>query len=148
MIVVDANIAVKWVLPEELTDRALAIYADATRAGEQLIAPSLLVTESINAIFQHIRRGVIEEVLAIAAVGEFQQFLTNGVDIVTPSWLATEAFAFAREHALGAIYDSLYVVLARQLGATLWTADRRLVNTVAVWAPWVRWLGEYESTTG
>ena len=68
--------------------------------------------------------------------------------MLSPPDLPQEAYAFAKRHRLGAIYDSLYVVLARDLGAVLWTDDQSLLNALGSAAPWVRWLGDYPAAGG
>jgi hypothetical protein len=64
-----------------------------------------------------------------------------------PPGLYARAVTFARVNQLPTVYDSLYVVLAQDLGADLWTADRRLLRQIAAVAPWVRWLGDYPLPT-
>jgi predicted nucleic acid-binding protein len=44
----------------------------------------------------------------------------------------------AEKHALAAIYDAHYLVVAEQLDAELWTADRRLFEAVSDALPSVR----------
>ena len=63
------------------------------------------------------------------AIARFADLL---FDIISPPHLAEQAYALAKRHGLGAIYDALYVALARDLDAELWTDDRRL-----------RWIGDH-----
>ena len=63
--------------------------------------------------------------------------------LLAPPGLTRQAYAFAKRHRLGAIYDALYVVLAQYLGADLWTDDVALINSVGPATPWVRWIGSY-----
>lgn len=65
------------------------------------------------------------------------------IRMVEPTPIISDALAFTQLHGLRAVYDSIYVVLARQLGADLWTADTRLLNALGGAAPWVRWIGAY-----
>src|SRR5256885_7349326 len=50
-IVVDASVAVKWVLNEPRTDAALAL------CEEELVAPALWLAEAANALWRHVRLG-------------------------------------------------------------------------------------------
>ena len=52
-IVVDASVALKWLLPEDDSD-----LADALRA-ENLIAPPLWLVEGANALWRNVRNGKI-----------------------------------------------------------------------------------------
>jgi predicted nucleic acid-binding protein len=139
-IVVDASVAVKWLLDEPLSDVAEQLYNDSSAFHRPLVAPSLLPNEVTNAIYQQLRRGGLVETEADAAVVRFARL---DVQLLAPPELPQEAYAFAKRHRLGAIYDSLYVVLAQRLGAELWTDDRSLLNSVGPAAPWIRWLGDY-----
>lgn len=52
------------------------------------------------------------------------------------------AMFFARHLGLPASYDAHYLALADHLGAELWTADRRLANSVQPHLPWVQFVGQ------
>ena len=141
--VVDASVAVKWLFDEEWSDQAHALLEWHTRAAEPLVAPALLPNEVANAIHRRLRRGLIANAEAAAAVVTATRILENRVELLTPPNLTWDAYAFAGAHGLPAVYDALYVVLAQRLGAELWTADQRLLGVVGVAAPWVRWIGDY-----
>lgn len=138
--VTDASVAVKWLIDEPRADLAVQLYDDASASGHVIVAPALLSNEVVNAVFRQWRRGEILEEEADAAVA---RFTTLNVRLLAPPQLVPEAYRFAKLHRLGAIYDSLYVVLARDLGGDLWTDDHKLLNAVARSAPWVRWIGHY-----
>jgi len=70
-------------------------------------------------------------------------FLAIPIQIVVSNELYARALAFALQAGLSSIYDSLYVVLAQSLNAELWTDDRRLLNSLAQTASWVRSIGDY-----
>jgi predicted nucleic acid-binding protein len=55
MICVDASVAVKWILNEENSDRANALYRAAMRTGETIVAPPLLPLEVTNILRQRMR---------------------------------------------------------------------------------------------
>ena len=139
-VVVDASVAVKWVVAEPLSDMAELLYDTCLASGLPLIAPSLLPNEVTNAIYRQMRRGLLRELWADAAV---TQFFGLNVQLLDPPGLTMEAYAFAKVHQLGAIYDSLYIVLAQRLQATCWTDDQTLLNNIGGIAPWVRWIGDY-----
>jgi len=143
-VVVDASVAVKWVLPEAHTDRAQALMAASIRARQRLVGTPHLTIEVVNAIYQRRRRGPPEERLSEAEADQaLTRFLTFPLELLSPTSLYEEAFTFARTHGLSNIYDSAYVVLAQLLNTTLWTADETLLNALGTAAPWVRFLGAY-----
>lgn len=139
-ITMDASTAVKLVLREEYTDSALALYDDAASRRRPVFAPSLLPNEVTNAIYRQLRRSRLTGIEAEEAVARF--FALSFV-LRSPADRPQRAFTFARTHNLPSIYDSLYVVLAQDLGGELWTADQRLLNALGGAAPWVRWIGDY-----
>lgn len=140
--VVDASVAVKWVIEEDYSAQADELLRSASRNRTRIVGPPLLRIEVTNAIFQRRRRGDLTLAEADDAVA---RFLGIDLDIETPPDLIPRAYAFARDHQLKSIYDCLYAVLAEHLAAELWTADRRLFDAVAAVAPWVRWIGDYRS---
>jgi len=141
-LVVDASVALKWLLAEELSDKAEALLADSLQAGTVIVGPPHLTGEVANALYRRIHRSQ-NNITQDEAEAALAQFLAIPIQVVSSDDLYTQAFAFALAHGLSSLYDSLYVVLARQLGAELWTDDRRLLNTLAQTAPWVRSIADY-----
>ncbi len=141
--VVDASVAVKWVVSEAFSDQANALLNRAANTRQPLLAPSLLPNEVTNAIYQRFRRGHLTASDADAAVAEAARLLRLGVVLRASTALPRQAYAFARTHRLTTVYDALYVVLAQRLNADLWTDDRRLLNVLGANIPWVRWIATY-----
>lgn len=143
-VVIDASVALKWVVDEELAAEANALLRDGLMDRHILCAPPLLLSEVTNAIHQHVRRGELDGDQADRAL---RQFLAVPMELTLPRDLYSLALTFAREHDLPATYDSQYIVLARSLGVDLWTADAKFVRSLPPSLSWVRWLGDYEATT-
>lgn len=61
--VVDASVAVKWLLYEEFTDRAQALLRDSRQVLRPLLGPPLLASEVMNAIYKkvHIEQSITDE---------------------------------------------------------------------------------------
>jgi predicted nucleic acid-binding protein len=123
MIVVDASVAVKWLLPEP----GGAVAEELLASEERLVAPSLIRTEVAAALARRARFGEIEPRDAETAMGLWLQTLRDGViglvadeaDLVTALRLAIEL-----SHPFE---DCLYLALAERLGAPLVTADKKFV---------------------
>ena len=144
-VVIDASVAVKWVIYEDFTDQARMLYEHSVLAHRPILVPPHFAGEVVNVIYQRQRtrepaRRITEEE-SDNALSRFSRFLFE--PLVIPG-LYERAFVFARANRLTNVYDSLYVVLAEMLEAELWTDDRRLINSVGEAAPWVRWIGDYE----
>lgn len=120
-LVVDASVALKWVLLEEDRERALALLAE-----DELIAPDLLHVECANALTMRVRRGLISPVDARDAL---QVILNTPVLIRTSASLVAKALDLSIELGRSA-YDSLYLALALAEGAILVTADGKFASAV------------------
>ena len=141
-LVVDASVAVKWVIVEAFSAQADALLTDALRAHRQIVGPPTLLAEVTNAIYQRQRRRA-HGITPTEAERAVAQFLRLGIALLTPADLYPQAFAFARTHQLTNVYDSLYVVLAQTLGTELWTDDQALLRALGTAAPWVRSIRDY-----
>ena len=119
-LVVDASVAVKWVLPEADSDRAIGIRA----ADEQLIAPSLTCAEIGSAIWRAVLRGDLpgseaREYLKVA-VAHYQRII--------PLVELTDAAIALAIRLKRPIYDCFYLALAERERCALVTADARLIS--------------------
>jgi len=56
MIVVDASVEMKWLIEEEFSERADALLAEVSAAGQFVSAPQLLRFEVTNALRQRMFR--------------------------------------------------------------------------------------------
>ena len=143
-VVVDASIAVKWVLDEPDSARARALLGAWASQGVVLLAPALLAYELANILRQQNRRNILT--LDEAREG-LRRVLLGGIhfDSAMPLALSTRALELADRFGLSAVYDAHYLALAEREGCEYWTADERLWNSVRAQLGWVRWLGEYSA---
>lgn len=119
-VVVDASVALKWVVPEVLSE-----HADSLLAGdEELIAPDLLLVEAANALWKKRRRGELSASEAATCLGTLME---AGVVTHPTGPLLARALVLA-ERLDHPVYDCSYVALAERERATLVTADERLLG--------------------
>lgn len=117
MIVVDASVAVKWILPEPFSEEAETLLS----AHIVRIAPEHLLVEVGQVLLRAVRAGAIPLDDAREAVASLPQF----VQVLPTHRLATHAMEVAVR--VGCTnYDALYVAAAERWEAVLVTADRRL----------------------
>lgn len=138
-IVVEASVAVKWYAKEEYSEQAIELLARSFERNIRLVGPELLPFEVASAILWQ-RRGLLSPEEADRAIADNPR---HGIDIVDSASLLPMVVAFTQTHQLSAIYDAVYVVLARELGAEFWTDDQRLLEGLDGRAPWVRWIAEW-----
>lgn len=122
-LVVDASVAVKWLVAEEGSDAAHRLAAN----DGDLHAPRLMASEIANALWRKARLGEIERSRAGA--------LTSTVSEMPVRWSADETIcADAVRLALTLdrpVYDCVYLALAHRIGARVVTADVRFANALA-----------------
>jgi predicted nucleic acid-binding protein len=140
-VVVDANIAIKWIAEEPDSPLAAALYETWTRRSELLIAPPIFRPEITNVIHRKVRRGELNLVVAVDALDA----LLTAVSIHEPEMLYVNALSIAQSIGVSATYDPLYLALAEAERCDLWTADKRFVRAVGYTSQRVRWLGELSS---
>lgn len=132
---VDASVAAKWFLIEDLSAEALRLL----RRDKRLHAPDFLLLEMDNLFWKRVRRGDMTPALAIDT-----RALLRQIPIQFHPFSALEEDAYRIAHLTGrTVYDSLYIALATVLRAPLVTADRRLHAALASgpYAGYVLWAG-------
>ncbi|MGH7017784.1 MAG: type II toxin-antitoxin system VapC family toxin [Caulobacteraceae bacterium] len=115
-VVVDASVALKWVLEETGSSAARDVAA-----SQVMIAPDLLLIESANVLTMRVRRGLLVAEDAALALDILQSF---PVRLMPTRPRVGRALALSIELAQST-YDCLYLALALEQGARLITADER-----------------------
>jgi predicted nucleic acid-binding protein len=118
--VVDANVPIKWFIPEVLSTEALRLAA----GGHRLLAPDLLYAEAGNALWQKIQRGSLKPV---EARNILKWIGAAPLEVYQVRPLGSLALGLAID--LGCtVYDGCYLALALGQDCPLVTADDRLLN--------------------
>lgn len=129
--VVDASIAVKWLLPEPGRAAALALL-DLSRAGRvELIAPALILMEVANVLAKRCRQKYFDQSKADQL---FTAFESNAPAIVELPNQSRLAFMLSLERHIS-LWDSVYLALALGRDAKLLTADERFYRAVSRYYP-------------
>ena len=117
-LVVDASVAVKWVVQEPGTAEALALRK------YRLSAPELLVPECANILWKKVRRKELSVAQALIGARLLERADVELAPMRNPVAAATR-LAISLNHPA---YDCLYLTLARTIGAVFITADERLIR--------------------
>jgi predicted nucleic acid-binding protein len=113
-VVVDASVALKWVIEEEGSAVARRLIED-----EELVAPDLIFIECANALWAKVKRKQIVRSNAMAALAAIEAAPISSVTTRAHA-AAAQAIAFELEQTA---YDSLYLAVALAERAKLVTAD-------------------------
>lgn len=117
-LVIDASIAVKWVVQEAGTQDALALRK------AKLAAPDLIIPECANILWKKLKLGQLTQGEAHAAAQLLERAdierVPMGAHLHRATVLATEL-----DHPA---YDCFYILLALDRGCPLATADMRLLH--------------------
>ena len=116
---IDANIAVKAVVKEYLSEKARALIADASNAEVRLIAPHFFDAEVYSG-----------EIAAKAGETAFQDLRGLPVQLLPTAHLLDRTWEIAKQFNLRWLYNAFYVALAEHRACVLWTADKELYEAV------------------
>ena len=118
---IDASVAIKWVVEEDGTAQALALLRHA-----KLSAPDLLFAECANALWKKVRKNEFTRGEALVAA---QLLESTEVELVSTRALLRAAAQIAIELNHPA-YDRMYLALAMAHHIDFATADERFVQIV------------------
>lgn len=122
-LVVDASVAIKWLVLEDMSDVAKELAG----SGDHLVAPRLIVTEVANALVRKTIHGMLSRQEAKYHLDALPQFLPDLMDVDQLIEPAFENACILRHP----IYDLIYLEVARMIDGQLVTADRRFATKVA-----------------
>lgn len=117
-IVVDASVALKWVLEEPGSEAALRLRQ------ENLVAPALWLVEAANVLWLRVRIGDVD---ADEAAARYRELVSAPVTSLPNEPLLPEALQLATKIA-HPVYDCLYLALALREDSHVVTADRRFAR--------------------
>src|SRR5438876_4041655 len=129
--VVDSSVAIKWYVPEVLSDKAILLQT----CGIPLHAPDFVDVELAAVAWKKMRRDGMPRNEAEFIVSQLPN-LPVTKHLTVP--LVGPAFDIA-DRSGRTVYDCVYLALARQLGGKMITADDRLVNALTG-TPWAMYV--------
>ena len=140
-VVVDASLAVKWLVEEEDSDKAHEVLESWVSQDITRVAPYLMPFEVANALHRRVVRG---ELSVGDSVRMIARLLGSRLELHQTPTLHARALELASQLRQSAAYDAHYLALAEEFSCELWTADKRFHRAVASNGN-VRWIGEFAS---
>ncbi len=116
--VVDASVAVKWFIPQPLTE-----IAEQALKWE-LAAPDLILPEIGNALWKYVRAGIIGREVALAALNEIEYAYFDVIALDEKSIRRALELAADLDHP---IYDCVYMAVAEKLDRPVLTDDQKFL---------------------
>lgn len=121
-IIVDANIVVKWFIEEKDSIKAKILRTKFIDGEIELIVPSLLFFEVLNAL-------KYSKLFNLAELNEAGESLENyGFNVITiKKEIREQMVKIALEHDMS-IYDASYLGLSITMGGIFYTADDKIIK--------------------
>jgi predicted nucleic acid-binding protein len=131
--VLDASVALCWVIPRPLTPKAVRLRDEYRLKIHELLAPAVFIDEVAGALTKAERQKDI-------AVGHAAPLFVKVMN--TPPVLISHLSLVARaidisSRTWSAYYDCLYVALAEREACELVTADQKSINNLAPYIPFI-----------
>lgn len=133
---VDASVVVRLVANDR-DEATWMLWQTWHKDKRQMIAPSLLHYEVLNALFRYHRA---QQMSLDAAKNSFGAALALPIRLYQSEEVHRAALDLASQFSLKASYDAHYLALAKQMNADFWTGDGQLVKAVQNVLPWVHHL--------
>lgn len=118
--VIDASVAVKWFVQEPESDAAERLLA----FDGKLAAPRILMNEVASGLWKNYFRDRIGRETLFASLGQTERVIEAWYDDAPLLQTAMEMALDLPHH----IYDCIYLALARQLGTSCITSDKKLLR--------------------
>jgi len=135
---IDASLAIKLVVRESFSDRALDLWQNWIESGVEPIAPPIFPFE-VSSVIRN--KYVRNELTAEEAERAFNLFTRLNLIVLTSETLLKETWDMAKELGLPTLYDTAYLALAKLCNCEFWTADEVLINSLQGKFSWVKWIG-------
>lgn len=140
-IVVDASVAIKWYVRNEIdADKAIAMLLDYENGKVKFIVPPLFYYETANAVNTAAMKGRIAEYEGRDII---KDLLTMDLITIADAKLVSPAYLYARKYNIS-VYDASYLAAAKEHNVPVYTADRRFYDAVKSKERSVKWIGDYK----
>jgi predicted nucleic acid-binding protein len=140
-LVLDANMGLALVVPLPYSERVQDLFQEWHDQGAGFAVPALWGYEVDSGLRKAVVSGVLTEAEADAALQSLWALDIQEIPATLDHH--TRALAWAKLLNQTVAYDAQYTVVAEELQAPLWTADRRLADAArSAGAEWVHWIGD------
>lgn len=121
--VIDASVASRFLLVEDLSDKAELLLKNFLEEIVDMRAPGLIKSEVGNTLWKAVKQKLIRLNEASEKLSYFHKLRINSIELSERDYLEALAWAVRNE---ATYYDSTYVISSEKTGSTLLTADDTL----------------------
>lgn len=130
--VVDASVACRFLLVEDLSDKAEQILESFLKGSCDLKAPKLMVYEVGNALWKAVQHGLISPEDAAEKLSNLVKLKIDSIELDEKMHKNVLEWSVKNN---ATYYDGAYVISSKAFGATLLTADDDLYEKASQQAP-------------
>jgi predicted nucleic acid-binding protein len=131
--VLDSCVALKWVLAEADSPKALDLRTQFQNRLHELLSPDIFFAECAHALVRAERKAIIKQGEAAVLLGDL---LSTPPDLHGFTPLMARAVEIASDMRCG-FYDCLYIALAEREGCELVTSDQKMVANLQKQFPFI-----------
>jgi len=138
--VVDASVACRFLLVEDLSEKAELVLESFLEGKRDLKAPKLMIYEVGNTLWKAVNQELIELDEALEKISHLVKLKIDSIELDEKMHRNVLAWSIKNN---ATYYDGAYVVSSKALGATLLTADDTLYKKASREVPTLH-LRDYE----
>jgi predicted nucleic acid-binding protein len=131
--VLDASVAIRWVIPRPLTPKAVRLRDEYRRQIHELVAPAVFIDEVAGALTKAGR----QKDIAIGQAAPLSVKVMNSPPVLIPHTSLIARAIDISSRTRSAYSDCLYVALAERERCELVAADQKSVNNLAPHFPFI-----------
>ncbi|MEK6692717.1 MAG: type II toxin-antitoxin system VapC family toxin [Nitrospirota bacterium] len=134
---IDASFLLKLFLPEEKSKQAEDIWKRWINDSIEIVAPALIVFEFSSVLRNKVYRGIVDDRIGTDIINQLKELdiiLVYTDDILKIAW------EIGNIQKSSTLYDYFYIALAKFLNIPLWTADKKLYNSIKNTMPFINLL--------
>jgi predicted nucleic acid-binding protein len=123
--VVDASVASRFLLVEDLSNKAELLLNRFLEETVDMRAPDLIKSEVGNTLWKAVKQKLIPLNEASEKLSYFHRLKISSIELSEPDYVEALAWGVKND---ATYYDSIYVVSSERTGSTLLTADDTLYD--------------------
>jgi len=137
---VDSSLALAWLLVAQQNDNADALRQEWSEKRIKLLGPPMFHAEVTSVLRQQV---FFKRILPEEGEEVFSIYQEIPVRIIDEPAMYRKAWELAKEFNLPVCYDMQYLAVAELEDCELWTADKKLANSLQGKVKRIRWVGEH-----